>query len=268
MTVGAQATSPRDTRTERRGPVHDGPDPRTLVAWTLGGLALAAILVATVGVVLTAAGGPSILVPRSGIVFPAWEAGPLRHLLAHPLSGPQTLARTFSVTLAVMFVAYGVVLVVARRLSMWVIAPVVVALHVVLLLGPPLQLNDVFNYLGYARLGALHGLDPYTHVISTESLDPVFRFASWGGLRSPYGELFTMLSYPLAFLPLAVAFWVIKVVIVLLSLAFLGLVWLGARRLDHDPRQVVAFVALNPIYLIYAVGGFHNDFMMLVPSTA
>jgi hypothetical protein len=268
MTVSAQPSVAPRASTGGGGPVGNGPDPRTLLAWTVGGLALAVIVVATVGVVLTAAGAPSILVPRSGIVFPAWEAGPLRHLLASPLSGPQTLARTFSITLAAMFVAYAVVLLVARRLSMWVIAPVVVALHVVLLLGPPLQLNDVFNYLGYARLGALHGLDPYTHVISTESFDPIFRFVSWGGLRSPYGELFTMLSYPLAFLPLAVAFWVIKAVIVLLSLSFLGIVWLGARRLGHDPRQVVAFVALNPIYLIYAVGGFHNDFLMLVPSTA
>jgi glycosyl transferase family 87 len=28
----------------------------------------------------------------------------------------------------------------------------------------------------------------------------------------------------------------------------------------------VVFVALNPIYLIYAMGGFHNDFILLVPS--
>jgi alpha-1,6-mannosyltransferase len=28
------------------------------------------------------------------------------------------------------------------------------------------------------------------------------------------------------------------------------------------------FVAFNPIYLVYAIGGFHNDFFMLVPSTA
>ncbi len=25
-------------------------------------------------------------------------------------------------------------------------------------------------------------------------------------------------------------------------------------------------VGLNPIYLVYAVGGFHNDFFMLVPA--
>ena len=38
--------------------------------------------------------------------------------------------------------------------------------------------------------------------------------------------------------------------------------------LGKDPRFAVLFVAANPIYLMYAVGGFHNDFFMLVPSTA
>jgi alpha-1,6-mannosyltransferase len=28
------------------------------------------------------------------------------------------------------------------------------------------------------------------------------------------------------------------------------------------------FVAANPVYLMYAIGGFHNDFFMLIPSTA
>ena len=54
----------------------------------------------------------------------------------------------------------------------------------------------------------------------------------------------------------------------LLSLAFVGLVWHCARRLGRDPRFVVAFVAFNPIFLIYEVAGFHNDFFMLAPAMA
>jgi hypothetical protein len=34
----------------------------------------------------------------------------------------------------------------------------------------------------------------------------------------------------------------------------------------RDPRFALAFVALNPVFIIYAVGGFHNDFLMLLPS--
>jgi alpha-1,6-mannosyltransferase len=69
-------------------------------------------------------------------------------------------------------------------------------------------------------------------------------------------------------LPLAVAYWILKVVTVLLSLSFVALVWHCARRLGRDPRFAVVFVAMNPIFLIYAVAGFHNDFFMLVPSMA
>ena len=58
----------------------------------------------------------------------------------------------------------------------------VVALHVMLLLSPPLQLTDLFNYIGYARLGALHGLNPYTHVIGAEIHDPVYQV---GDLAQP-----------------------------------------------------------------------------------
>ncbi len=136
----------------------------------------------------------------------------------------------------------------------------------ILLLAPPFQLTDVFNYLGYARLGGLHGLNPYTHVIGQEMHDPIYHFATWANLHSPYGELFTMLSYPLAFLPVPVAYWIIKVVVVALSLAFIAIVCDCVRRLGRDPRYAAVLIALNPIYLVYAIGGFHNDFFMLVPA--
>ena len=174
----------------------------------------------------------------------------------------------FSCVLVAMLIAYGVAMAAIRSLTMRSIVIVVVILHLILLLSPPLQLSDIFNYMGYARLGALHHISPYTHGISSEHFDPIFQFASWDNLKSPYGELFTAVSYPLAFLPLPVAFWVIKVVVVLLSLGFLALVWWCAVKLDRDPRFVVGFVALNPIYLLYAVAGFHNDFLMLVASMA
>jgi alpha-1,6-mannosyltransferase len=128
-----------------------------------------------------------------------------------------------------------------------------------------MQLTDLFNYLGYARLGALHHLNPYTHVIRQELFDPVYGFSSWHNLRSPYGPLFIALTYPLALVSLPLAYWGVKLATVALSLAFLALIWQIARQLGRDPRLPVAFVALNPVFLIYAVEGFHNDFFMLVP---
>jgi hypothetical protein len=141
----------------------------------------------------------------------------------------------------------------------------VVALHLVLLLSPPMQLTDIFNYLGYARLGALHHLNPYTHTIRQELFDPVFGFSSWHNLRSPYGPLFIALTYPLALVSLPIAYWAVKLATILMALAFIALVGQIARQLGRDPRFPMAFVAFNPIFLIYAVEGFHNDFFMLVP---
>jgi len=230
-----------------------------------GRLALASLVLGAGALVAFATAGPSVLVPRSPQLFPGWEAGPLHAVFQGLPHDPMGLSIGLSLLLVAMAMAYGIALAAVRTLSARSIVVAIVAMHVMLLMSPPLQLTDVFNYLGYARLGGLHGLNPYTHVISQEIHDPVFRFATWHGLHSPYGPLFTALSYLLPFGSLAAAYWTIKVATVLASLAFLGLVWMCARRLGRDPRFAVLFVAANPIYFIFAVGGFHNDFLMLVP---
>jgi alpha-1,6-mannosyltransferase len=233
-----------------------------------GRAALAAIAAGVLAVVLVASAGSSVLVPHSTAEFPGWDAGPLRLLVGHLAIAPDALTLAYSGLLVLLTVAYLIAVLAAPSLSLRVIVGVIVALNVILLMAPPLQLNDVFNYLGYARLGALHGFNPYTHTIRAETFDPVYRFASWRHYHDPYGQLFTALTYPLAFLPLPVAYWVIKVATVATGLGFLGCLAVCARRLGRDPRTVLAIVALNPIYLFFMVGAFHNDFFMLLPSTA
>jgi hypothetical protein len=230
-----------------------------------GRIAIGTVIVATLAIVAAASSGPSILVPRSNQIFPNWEAGPLHWVIPRLITNPQTLGYVFSLVLVVMLVAYVVALASARSLTMRSIAIAVVVLHLILLLSPPMQLTDLFNYLGYARLGALHHLNPYTHTIRQEVFDPVFGFSSWHNLRSPYGALFLALTYPLALVSLPIAYWAVKLATIALSLAFIALIWQCARQLGRDPRFPVLFVALNPIFLIYAVEGFHNDFFMLAP---
>jgi hypothetical protein len=241
--------------------------PAELGAWP-GRLALSAIVAGVALVVIFSTAGNSILVPRSGVEFPGWEAGPLSGLFGHLSFPAPTMTLAYSGLLVLMTIAYFVLLLAARALSLRTIVVAVVVVNLVLLLGPPLQLNDVFNYLGYARLGSLHGLNPYTHVMNDELYDPVFRFTSWWNLSSPYGPLFSALTYPLAWLSLPAAYWLLKVGIVAASLGLIWCVVRVARQLGRDPRPALVFVALNPIYLFFAVGGFHNDFLMLLPSTA
>jgi hypothetical protein len=231
-----------------------------------GRVALVSLLLGAGAIVAFATSGPTTLVPRSNEVFPGWEAGPLHALFQGLPHDPLTLGIGLTVVLAVMVAAYFVVLAAARTMTLRTIVVSVVALHLILLMSPPLQLTDMFNYLGYARLGALHGLNPYTHVIAAEVHDPVYRMSTWHHLRSPYGQLFTAATYLLPLGSLAGSYWLVKVLTVLASLAFLALVWQCARALGRDPRFALVFVAFNPIYLVYAIGGFHNDFFMLVPS--
>jgi Glycosyltransferase family 87 len=230
-----------------------------------GRIAIGTLIGATFAIVAAASSGPSILVPRSNQMFPNWEAGPLHMVIPRLITDPQTLGLVFSCVLVVMLVAYAVALAAVPSLPLRTIVIAVVALHLILLLSPPMQLTDLFNYLGYARLGALHHLNPYTHTIRQELFDPVYGFSSWHNLRSPYGPLFIALTYPLALVSLPIAYWAVKLATVALALAFVALVGQIARQLGRDPRFPMVFVAFNPIFLIYAVEGFHNDFFMLVP---
>jgi hypothetical protein len=242
--------------------------PRALYEATAGKIALATIVAGALAMVLWSTHAPTNLVPRSSELFAPWEAGPLYGLLGGLKAGVTATNYALSALILIMLGAYGVALLALRTLSTRMIVVTIVAANVILMLGPPFQLTDMGNYLGYARLGGLHGMNPYTHVIGQEMHDPIYHFATWDNLHSPYGELFTALSYPLAFVPIPVAYWIVKVVTVLLSLTLIGIVCWCAKRLGRDPRYAAVLVGLNPIYLIYAVGGFHNDFFMLVPLTA
>ncbi len=231
-----------------------------------GRIALGSIALAAFAVVVFASAGSSVLVPRSAATYPAWEAGPLHLLIAHA-GLPKTAARVgYSVLLLAMTVAYGAALLAARSLSLRTTWAFVIATALIMLLGPPLGLNDVWNYLGYARLGAVHHLNPYQHVMFGESNDPIYAFATWRRYPSPYGPLFTAFSYPLAFLPIPVAYWIVKAAMIAAALAFIWTVDRCARLLGRDPRPVILLIAANPIYVFYELGGFHNDFLMLLPS--
>jgi alpha-1,6-mannosyltransferase len=240
-----------------------------------GSIALWGLVAACVAVVVVASALPTNLVQTSDIFFPGWMAGPLHGLFGgplHELIGKAGFSANFSYAFSALFLlmlaAYGVVLASARTLSMRAITIAIAAMYAFILLSPQLELSDLFNYIGYARLGALHGLNPYTHVIGNEQYDPVSMFATWHNWSSPYGPLFTLLTYPLGGLPISGAYWLMKLLMVGFSAGFVALVWQCARQLGHDPRFAVLFVAVNPIVLIYEIGGFHNDPVMLVPTMA
>src|SRR5207244_4217843 len=209
-----------------------------------------------------AATRPTPLVPARSGGWPGWMAGPLRGLDVGISRG------SFQAYTLVMCACYLLVLLCARRLKGRTIAAAIVAAHVILLLGPPLISQDVFGYLGYARLGALHGLDPYTHLTAEAPSDAVFPFLGWPFKHSPYGPLFTLASYATAPLGVAGGLWAFKILAALCSLGAVALLPRPSARLGRDAAWAAAFVGLNPVLLELAVGGAHNDTLVLLALAA
>ena len=126
-------------------------------------------------------------------------------------------------------------------------------------LAPVLLSHDVYSYVDYARLGVRHGLDPYVHPPLAAPTDPAFAQVTWTEATSAYGPLFTLATYPLAWLPAPLAVALLKAVAALSVLALAAVVSRLAAWRGVDPLRAAVFVALNPLVLVHVVGGAHND---------
>ncbi len=85
---------------------------------------------------------------------------------------------------------------------------------------------------------------------------------------APYGPLFTLLTYALAAFGPGAALWALKSAATAACLGCVALVWRAAPARGVDPVRAAALVGLNPLVLIYAVGGGHNDLLMMLGMTA
>ncbi len=238
---------------------------RTTTGVRTGATALVAIVVLSLLVVIMAANRPSLLSPTThAAYFPHWMAGPLGGLWPGLTGNSTTLKYLFSGAIVLMYVGYLLALRCAPRLpARWVIGTIV-AVHAVFLLAPPMALTDVFNYINYGRMEVVHHLNPYTTIpISEPHGDPSFILSNWHQLLSPYGPMFTLLTFAVVPLGVAASFWALKALLALASLATIWLVWKCARLLGRDPLTAIALVGLNPIVLVWGLGGDHNDFLMV-----
>jgi alpha-1,6-mannosyltransferase len=247
------------------------------------------LLAATVEIVLDAARRHSPLIPRSPQIS-GWLSS---------LGGERLGYRVFLIAILAASVAYGVLLALIRTrapapvaqesdhsapdgasasvpvevrhdtvrertLSRWAIG-LVALLNLIVFVGPILISTDVFSYLAYARMGVVHGINPYTHGPVAIVGDPVFYYVGhdWLRVATAYGPIYTLLSYPLGALGLIGGLWGMKVYALLASAATLTLTWHVARRRGHDRVFALLAVGANPLYVIYGLGGAHNDLIML-----
>jgi hypothetical protein len=233
---------------------------RTLSGWAraAAGLCVVVLLAATLEVVLDGAVGHSPLIPGSpGIT--GWLQG----------VGTRLGYRTFLIALVSFTGAYAGLLALAgrltcdRRSALWAIV-LVGALNAIVCAGPVLFSTDVFSYIAYARMGVLHGIDPYLHGPVAIETDGISKYVGndWRKVATAYGPLYTLISYPLALLGLKGAVWGAKAMALAASAGTLALTWRCARIRGYDPATALVVVGCNPLYVLYGLGGAHNDLIM------
>jgi Glycosyltransferase family 87 len=234
-------------------------DVATRVSRSRAGLFALCGLVLTATVISVAAAQTDLLLPESVRPIPAWLAGPFGGV------GMGLGAGGLIAALVVMFLSYAIAVRVADQLSPRAVLMTIAAMHALVLLAPPLLSTDVFSYQAYARMGAVYGLNPYTSGPGTILVDPLYSYigAKWVGTPTAYGPVFTIVSYVLAPLSIATSALAYKAFAALASLATVALVWNVARARGVDPVKAAALVGLNPLVVVYGVGGGHNDLLML-----
>ena len=252
--VSTAELGPARTRTEQWAPA-------------LAALLALVLVAATAEIVLDGAIGHSPLIPKSPAIA-GW--------LTTPFGGGVRIGerlgyRVFLIAILLFAGAYAGLLALSGRSGIGGISKrraiiLVGALHAIVFAGPILLSTDVFSYIAYARMGVEHGLNPYLHGPAAIAHDPVYRYVGqdWKHVATAYGPIYTLLSYPLAPLGLEGALWGMKLEALLASAGTLALTWRCARARGRDPVFALLAVGANPLYVIYGLGGAHNDMLMLL----
>jgi alpha-1,6-mannosyltransferase len=232
-------------------------------------------MVATCLIMCVSAPATDNLLPESVRPLPKFLAGPFG------LGGPRLGTGVLMFLLATMFGCYVLVVRAADRIAPRHVLMVIAALLALVMLAPPLLSTDVFSYQAYGRMWTEYGANPYLntpHVLFLGPLfsDPLYTYigAKWVNTPTSYGPLFTLLSGPLANLSpnehvaIAANALAYKAIAAFSCLGIIALLWNAARMRGLDPIRGVALFGLNPLVVLYGVGGGHNDLLMLLLTTA
>jgi hypothetical protein len=201
----------------------------------------------------------SLVLPGTLRPLPGWLAGPFGDAGAS-----LGLAALIAVSV-VLFLSYAAAASSAHRLSPRIVLAAILVLHAMVLFGPPLFSSDVFSYTAYAQIGTVYGANPYLHGPSAfplEALHPLIG-VQWVDTPTVYGPIFTALSYLIAPFGIAADVLAYKALAAASSLALTFLIWRAARLRGIDSVKAAALVGLNPVIVLFGVGGGHNDLLML-----
>jgi hypothetical protein len=139
-----------------------------------------------------------------------------------------------------------------------------------LALLPSLPSDDLFSYILYGRISAVHHANPLVVLPSDFPNDPFLQMVYWRDVRSVYGPVWLALSGGFSLLAealggsLAVYAALFKLLGVAAHLLNTWLVWLILSRLAPKARLLgTLFYAWSPLCLLEFGASAHNDALML-----
>jgi hypothetical protein len=136
------------------------------------------------------------------------------------------------------------------------------ALHLVLLPAALSQSQDVYAYLFYGKMWAVHGANPVADLPLLFASDPWFPWLRWPDQPSVYGPLWTMLTGGIVRVSgdsLMAALLLVKTAVVALTAAAVAGLVRAARTRGLDPGRAVLWFSWNPIVLVSLPLGGHAD---------
>lgn len=191
-----------------------------------------------------------------------------------PELGTDTFRTACIVSLIAAWLGYGLVVVPTLiQRSKWSHRAVAAGSLLVLVLAvicPPALSTDTYAYTGFARLGVVHGHNPYTTTLQylSDQGDPSVAFLHIKEHATLYGPIWSLLTYGVVGLFHQAGLWWEILGMKLLATAGLMLCACAARSLGatvSHQRQDGAplLVLLNPFLILEGPCSGHNDLVMM-----
>ncbi len=184
----------------------------------------------------------------------------------------------FGTFLAVFLIYLGALYVLPRRITHRYLLISTLLLGIMYVLIPIVTSQDLFLYIGYARMATLYHLNPFTIAPTAIHADPIYSSIFWKQQPSLYGPTWVGPIAALQWLALKLGLTSISPVVLLLRLfglmVHLGstqLIWILSGKLQGQGgslsllgrKQVTLAFAWNPLILFETCVNVHADVLML-----
>jgi len=153
-----------------------------------------------------------------------------------------------------------------RAPSLGTVLAVVAVISVPLLFAPLVQSRDLYMYLFYGKMQAVHAANPYVVLPQSFGNDPWFGYVTWPRATSAYGPLWSLVSAGVVAVSrgqLIAAFFLEKGVALATGGAAVWGLATATREAPEEtsptPALAVAAFALNPLVVSTVALGGHAD---------